>query len=101
MGCDRMLFDGRHKLMWGDPGSDQRAMGRLHLDRPVNVAPSPGRLYDLADDPHELQDLASETGRQGLLLEMLGKLVERTIENAQMQPFRSRGTYCPPLPGAG
>jgi hypothetical protein len=31
-----------------------------------------------------------------LLVEMLGKLVARTVENTQMQPFKSRGAYSPP-----
>ncbi|MDZ4198645.1 MAG: sulfatase-like hydrolase/transferase, partial [Kiritimatiellia bacterium] len=35
MGCDRMLLDGRFKLMYGDPGLDKRpGLGRLHLDKP-------------------------------------------------------------------
>jgi len=58
MGCDRMIRDGRWKLHWGDPISDKRKLGRLHLDKPVTIPGSPGRLYDLENDPHEAQNLA-------------------------------------------
>ena len=94
-GCDRMLFDGRHKLMWGDPGSDTRKLGRMHLNRPVTVPPSPPRLYDLVGDPHEEHDLAAEASSRELLVTMLGKLIARINENMQMQPFKSRGEYRP------
>jgi len=93
MGCDRMLFDGRHKLMRGDPGSDTRQLGRLHLDKPVNIPPSPVRLYDLAEDPQELHDLAAEC--PGLLAQMTEKLLVRINENTQTQPNLSRGEYRP------
>lgn len=59
MGCDKMLRDERYKLMWGAPESDPRQLGRLHLDNPVNIPPSPYKLYDLWKDPHELNDLAA------------------------------------------
>ena len=92
MGCDRMLFDGRHKLMWGDPASDTRKLGRLHLDKPVDVPPSPSRLYDLQEDPCELRDLSAD---RGLVATMLEKLVARSAENTQAQPAKSRGEYKP------
>ena len=95
MGCDRMLFDGRHKLMWGDPKSDTRRLGRLHLDKPVNIPPSPGRLYDLAEDPHETHDLSKGPAAAPLLREMLEKLIARIAENIQTQPNKSRGEYRP------
>ena len=99
MGCDRMLFDGRYKLMRGDPGSDTRKLGRLHLDKPVDIPPSPVRLYDLAEDPHELRDLAAE--RPDLLARMTEKLLVRISENTQARPNLSRGEYRPLRSGSG
>jgi choline-sulfatase len=99
MGCDKMIRDGRYKLMWGDPAADRRQLGRLHLDKSVNVAPSPCRLYDLEADPHELHDLAQDPAQGDLLREMMGKLLVRLNENTQTQPFKERGTYRPVVPG--
>ena len=95
MGCDRMLLDGRYKLMWGDPKGDTRKLGRLHLDKPVNIAPSPGRLYDLQEDPHETVDLAQDPTHRDLLHDMLQKLIVRINENVQPRPNLSRGEYRP------
>ena len=95
MGCDRMVFDGRYKLMWGDPKGDTRKLGRLHLDKPVNIGPSPGRLYDLQEDPHETVDLAQDPAHRDLLHDMLQKLVVRMNENVQPRPNLSRGEYRP------
>ena len=95
MGCDRMIFDGRHKLMWGEPSADTRKLGRLHLNKPVNIPPSPPRLFDLHEDPNELHNLAAEPSAKGLLCEMLAKLLVRTNANQQTQPFKSRGEYKP------
>jgi len=95
MGCDRMLFDGEWKLMWGDPRSDTRKLGRLHLDKPVNIAPSPPRLYNLREDPHETRDLADDPAHRDILARMLQKLLARINENTQAQPNRSRGEYRP------
>lgn len=95
MGCDRMLFDGRWKLMWGDPFSDTRKLGRLHLDKPVNIPPSPPRLYDLAADPHELHDLAADSAGREAFHELQQKLLIRFVENVQPQPNKSRGEYRP------
>ena len=95
MGCDRMLFDGRRKLMWGDPALDRRQLGRLHLDRPVSVSPSPGRLFDLSEDPDELRDLMQAPDHAVDREEMLGSLLARLNENTQTLPFLSRGEYRP------
>ena len=95
MGCDRMLFDGRYKLMWGDPHADTRQLGRLHLDKPVNVPHSPARMYDLAEDPHETRNLAADPAHRELLSTMLQKLLERINQNTQPQPLKSRGAYQP------
>jgi arylsulfatase A-like enzyme len=95
MGCDKMLYDGRHKLMWGDPASDTRKLGRLHLDKPVDIAPSPPRLYDLETDPCELEDLAQDLANKNLLLAMAEKLLVRLNQNSQPQPIKSRGEYRP------
>jgi arylsulfatase A-like enzyme len=100
MGCDRMLFDGRHKLMWGDPTADTRKLGRLHLDKPVDIPPSPVRLFDLAEDAHELRDLASDPAHRDTLMAMMERLLVRINANAQAQPNLSRGEYRPLRPGA-
>jgi choline-sulfatase len=95
MGCDKMIYDGQYKLMWGDPGSDTRKLGRLHLDKPVDIPPSPPRLYDLRADPHELHDLSRDSAYRGLLLGMMERLLVRINENTQTQPPKSRGEYRP------
>jgi choline-sulfatase len=96
MGCDKMVRDERYKLMWGEPTADRRQLGRLHLDKPVDVPPSPPRLYDLRQDPHELRDLAREGDCQELLAAMMARLLVRLNENTQTQPFLDRGQYRPP-----
>jgi arylsulfatase len=95
MGCDRMLRDERYKLMWGDPKCDERQLGRLHLDKPVNIPPSPARLYDLEADPTECVDLARDPAHGSLLREMMKKLLVRINENTQARPNKSRGEYRP------
>ncbi len=95
MGCDRMIRDERYKLMWGDPGSDTRKLGRLHLDKPVNIPPSPSKLFDLQEDPHELNDLTNDEHRRDAYHTMLEKLLVRIGENTQAQPNKSRGEYKP------
>ena len=95
MGCDKMIFDGRYKLMYGDPGSDPRKLGRLHLDKPVTIAASPCRLYDLKEDPHELTDLAANPQHHDLFMKMLERLLARLNENTQPLPNKSRGEYRP------
>ncbi len=92
MGCDRMLFDGRFKLMWGDPALDTRRLGRLHLDKPVDIPASPCRLFDTQEDPQELNDLSAD---KLLLQRMQTKLLNRLNENVQPRPFKSRGEYVP------
>ena len=62
-------------------------------NRPVDISPSPGRLFDLEEDPHEERDLVEKD--PALLAEMLGKLLARTNENVQPQPMKSRGEYRP------
>lgn len=95
MGCDRMLRDKRYKLMWGDPRSDTRKLGRLHLDKPVDIPPSPCRLYDLHEDPHECNDLAQDPACRDLLRQMMEKLLIRINQNVQPRPNLSRGEYRP------
>ncbi len=95
MGCDRMLFDGRYKLMYGDPISDTRQLRHLHLDKPVNIPPSPVRLYDLHHDPYELDDLSQKPESANLLAAMKENLLIRINENIQAAPLKDRGAYHP------
>ena len=95
MGCDRMIFDGKWKLMWGDPLLDERKLGRLHLDKPANIPPSPPRLYDLESDPHELCDLANDPASKPIIESLVAKLGSRTLEGVTAQPNKSRGEYKP------
>ncbi|MBN1669572.1 MAG: sulfatase-like hydrolase/transferase [Kiritimatiellae bacterium] len=95
MGCDKMIRDARYKLMWGDPKEDTRPLGRLHLDKPVNVPASPPRLYDLLEDPHERNNLVADPRLRGLKTAMQEKLLARINENTQTRPFLSRGEYRP------
>ena len=95
MGCDRMLLDDRYKLVWGEPSADRRKLGRLHLDKPVDIPPSPIRLFGLAEDPHELCDLAGDPAHRDALMEMIRKLLVRIAENTQARPNLSRGEYRP------
>jgi choline-sulfatase len=95
MGCDRMLRDGRYKLAWGEPSFDTRKLGRLHLDKPVNIPPSPPALFDLVEDPHELRNLAGLPEHHAILHDMQEQLLTRLNENTQTQPYLSRGEYRP------
>lgn len=95
MGCDKMLRDERYKLMWGDPRADTRPLGRLHLDKPVNIPPSPIRLFDLWEDPHEQNDLSSQAAYSSIREMMIEKLLVRLNLNTQSQPNKSRGDYRP------
>ena len=98
MSCDRMIFDGRFKLFWGDSSRDTRSFGGpKHTHRPAYAAPSPARLYDLQADPHELQDLVSDPAYAALMKTMLEKLLIRINENVQMAEFKSRGQVRPIL----
>ncbi|HEV2122327.1 MAG TPA: sulfatase-like hydrolase/transferase, partial [Chloroflexota bacterium] len=95
MGCDRMLRTERYKLMWGEPTFDKRKLGRLHLDKPVDVPPSPGAIFDLQEDPHETRNLIEN---RDLHLDLLEQLLARINENTETQPFLSRGEYRPLRP---
>lgn len=93
MGCDRMLFDGRYKLMFGDPSADDRKLGRLHLDKPVALPPSPTRLFELESDPAEKNNIAAS--EKDLLHQMMERLLIRINLNTQTQPLKDRGPYEP------
>ena len=93
-----MIRDGRWKLHWGDPISDTRKLGRLHLDKPVTIPASPAMLYDMQEDPHELRNLIDEPSAQPIVRRMLELLLARINENIQPQPNQSRGEYKPVQP---
>jgi choline-sulfatase len=89
MGSDKMLFDGRYKLLWGDLLQDTRDhwQNPPHngpaFGRPVNLSPDRIALYDLEKDPKELNNLAYDPEHKDLLNEMITKLLNRLIENSQ------------------
>ncbi|HBE03048.1 MAG TPA: hypothetical protein DC049_11335 [Spirochaetia bacterium] len=96
MACDRMLFNGKYKLMRGDPLSDKRLLWKAaHLDRPVNITPSVIRLFDLKNDPYETCDLAGNYGYKNTLAEMNELMLQRISENTRAQPYLNRGEYRP------
>ncbi len=95
MGCDRMLYDGRYKLMLGDPSADARKLGRLHLDKPVNIPPSQARLFDMEADPAEEHDLAPDPSHGARIESMAKILAPRMGEGVKTLPFLDRGEYRP------
>lgn len=92
MGSDKMFFDGRYKLMYGDLRQDTRSefsQPPYHgpaFGRPVNLAPDKIALYDLKHDPKEQSNLASDPQHAQLLAEMKEKLLQRIIANFQAAP---------------
>jgi arylsulfatase len=89
MGSDKMLFDGRYKLMYGDLTKDTRQhwlnppFNGPAFGRPVNIKPDVVSLYDLQTDPGETHDLSGDTV---LLNHMKTRLLDRLIMNMQVGP---------------
>ncbi|MFB3891783.1 MAG: sulfatase [Phycisphaerae bacterium] len=97
--CDKMLFDGRYKLMFGDPATDKRNFGGpQHTHKPAFAPPNRWRLFDMANDPHELHDLSDDPQYLPLAAEMMRKLLVRITENTQPLPSKDRGTPRPMHP---
>jgi choline-sulfatase len=97
--CDKMLFDGRYKLMFGDPATDKRYFGGpSHTHKPAYAPPNRWRLYDLQNDPHELRDLSEDPQYLKLAAEMMQKLLVRITQNTQQLPSKSRGKPRPRHP---
>ncbi|MCH2176704.1 MAG: sulfatase-like hydrolase/transferase [Lentisphaeria bacterium] len=97
MGCDKMIFDGRYKLIYGEQTADKReGLGRIHLDKPVTIPRSPAALFDLKEDPNETNNLFDNPDYVQLKIEMLEKLLARINENTQPSEFLDRGVYNPP-----
>ncbi len=92
MGSDKMLFDGRYKLMYGDLRLDRRAEFKEPpyngpaFGRPVNLPPDRIALYDLYEDPREECNLANDPQKTQLLADMKEKLLQRIIRNMQAAP---------------
>ncbi|NRA39738.1 MAG: hypothetical protein HRU15_16475 [Planctomycetes bacterium] len=96
MGCDKMLYDGRYKLVWGEPTKDTRKdLGRLHLDKPVTISHSPAALFDLQEDPDEKHNLIDDEQHQELTRMMMEKLLTRINANTQALPNLDRGEFRP------
>lgn len=89
MGSDKMLFDGRYKLIYGDLALDRRkAYSKAPhngpaFGRPVNLPPDGIALFDLETDPRELDNLAEDPEHRDLLHRMERKLLHRMITNCQ------------------
>lgn len=92
MGSDKMLYDGQYKLMYGDVTLDRRRhfmeppYNGPCFGRPVNLAPDVVSLYDLENDPQELNNLAADPAHADALAAMKEKLLVRLIENTQARP---------------
>ncbi|WP_165452518.1 sulfatase [Paenibacillus thalictri] len=92
MGSDKMLYDGRYKLMFGDLTRDTRnelQASPFHgpaFGRPVNLPPDRISLYDLQEDPYERRNLADDPAYGGLLADMKEKLLRRLLCNMQSVP---------------
>lgn len=93
MGSDKMLFDGRYKLLWGDLLQDTRVDWQKPphngpaFGRPVNLPPDRIALYDLQNDPAEKTNLADHPQYKDLLNNMTRKLLNRMIANSQAGPM--------------
>lgn len=87
MGSDKMLFDGRYKLMYGDLLQDTRQkylkppFNGPAFGRPVDLPPDQLALYDLQLDPQEENNLARESNAKEILARMKTKLLDRLISN--------------------
>jgi arylsulfatase len=92
MGSDKMLFDGRYKLLYGNLKADRRTHYQqppYHgpaFGRPVNLPPDRIALYDLVADPAEQFNLAEQPECAQLVNVMQTKLLNRLIENMQAAP---------------
>ncbi len=92
MGSDKMLFDGRYKLMYGDWTRDTRQVWNAApyhgpaFGRPVNLPPDRISLYDLQEDPSEKVNLADDPASAELVAGMKEKLLKRLIGNMQAVP---------------
>ncbi|MFD0680271.1 MULTISPECIES: sulfatase family protein [unclassified Paenibacillus] len=92
MGSDKMLYDGRYKLMYGDLTRDTRKelqAAPYHgpaFGRPVNLPPDRISLYDLLEDPYEQRNLADDPEFRDIVAEMKEKLLNRLLRNMQSVP---------------
>lgn len=92
MGSDKMIFDGRHKLIYGDLARDRRRQWQEPphngpaFGRPVNLPPDQCALFDLINDPEEHINLADDPRHTELFHTMERKLLHRLIANLQAVP---------------
>lgn len=89
MGSDKMLFDGRYKLMYGDLTRDTRSVylqppyNGPAFGRPVHLPPDKIAIYDLQNDPDERRNLADLPEFSVLQNDLIRRLLNRMIANTQ------------------
>ncbi|HEY6317143.1 MAG TPA: sulfatase-like hydrolase/transferase [Acidimicrobiia bacterium] len=90
----RGVFDGRYKYAryygcgggWGNTGRPPRHPKRVDVDAPFEDQDH--ELYDLAEDPHELRNLAMDRAHRGEVRDRFEQL--RTLEAAELGTPRFR-----------
>ena len=89
MGSDKMLFDGRYKVMYCNLTKDRRTqlqeppINGPAFGRSVNLPPDIISVYDLVADPSERNDLAEDPAHAELVDRLRERLLNRIIVSMQ------------------